>query len=625
MNSWGRLEWIRNWKFLYGCGAFLFYFLAFRLWQGVVTPSPDFQYPEFFSNFVNYLVVSKYIGNDFFYILGISFDSDYPLGFSLFPLAISFLGIQDVFIQDPWLLNLVFYLPLCAIPLLFDWERWRVILFYLIAWFFPVTQIMFKGFNPQTPIILMALLAICFYLRYLRSHQRSQLLGFLFFAWFAISIKHLGAFYLAVFFLTVFFWRILRREQPILEIKLAMILVVLSFPFYPLEGVQFYFSHVVRSHNPILGTLGFFIFSLMALAVVWGVLMLLRCIKGSGKLPSLLGAPTVLGVCFSLTALYLLADTDANHSVALSISTLCFGLLATAVLMTRYDLSSPRGLSYLLCVSLFTASTTLYLSMVGHTAYIGYLPLLLILVIMVNEVSLKTLGPWLTLMVCIGLSNFFPSRDQISRILGDEHFYFRFFYTVSQNPLGWQKNPLFKARQDFIKILELYHYDFELYQDGLPMDSIDLDLDVFGFLYDFKNHFPTPKTDLVEPEEFIRDHFSQIKNRDFSIFQKWLEEGKILVFLQESRSNSDLDQRLAEALSAFEKEVSTGSLNKNDILLLYSLYLETLQDFSIKYYSYEIDLGSRSYRILIHPKLKPRSIPVNGPNHYLTKHVLSRS
>ena len=616
---------LRNWKFLYACGAFLFYVLAFRLWQGVVTPSPDFQYPEFYSNFVNYLVLSKYIGNDFFYILGVSFDSDYPLGFSLFPLVISFLGLQDVFIQDPWLLNLVFYLPLCAIPLLFDWERRRAILFYLIAWFFPVTQIVFKGFNPQTPIILMALLSLCFYFRYLQSLRKSHLLGFLFFAWFAIIIKHLGVFYLGVFFLTVFFWRILRREQPILELKLAVILAIFSLPFYPLEGVKFYFSHVVSAHNPVLGTLGFFIFSLTALTLIWGILMLLRRIEGSGELPLVLRTPTLLWTCFSLTALYLLADTDADYSVLLSVITLCMGLLATAILITRYNLTTPRGLSYLVCVSLFTASTTLYLSMVGHTAYIGYLPLLLILVLMVNEVSLKTLGPWLTLMVCVGLSNFFPSRDQISKILGDEHFYFRFFYTVDQNPLGWQKNPLFEARQDFVRILELYQYDFGLYQEGLPMDSIDLDLDVFGFLYDFKNHFPTPKTDLVEPEEFIRDHFAQIKNRDFSIFQKWLEEGKILVFLQESRSNSDLDLRLEEALSELEKEVSTGSLNKNDILLLYSLYLETLEDFSIKYRSYEIDLGSRSYRVMIHPKLKGRSIPANGPNYYLTKHILSRS
>jgi|GEM_PF-2007857 hypothetical protein len=616
----------QNWRWGYSCCGLLLFFSWFQIWRYVTSPSPDFQYPEFFSNFINYLVLSQSIGNDFFYIITLGFNSDYPLGFSLFPFLISLFGMESVFLEDPWRLNFFFYLPLCFLPLLFDWSRSRVILFFFTLLFFPVTQIMLKGFNPQTPIIIFTLAAICCYLRFLDTNRKLHLAGFVFFAWFAIIIKHLGVFYFGVFFLTLFFWRILRKEKPWLECKLALSLIVLCAPFYPLEGLRFYLSHVVQAHNPILGTFGFFTLSAVVMALIWVVLILLRKHQRGATLPLLTNSVLVLLVCCSLTVFCLWADTDASHSLALSLMTLISGLFLAGVLIIRFDLSSTRALSYLLCVSFFTACTTLYLSMVGHTAYIGYLPLLLLLVLTIHESPME-FQLFSLLLVFVAISNFFPGREAISRSLDDEHFYFRFFYSVYQNPLGWDQNPLPAARNEFVKILESYEYDQIYYETGLPMASVDLDLDVFGFLYDLKTYFPIPKTNQLEPQDFVGDHLHELKNGDFSVFHDWVEREQVLVFFREHKPHQDPGTAMENILGEFIQEASAdpGIIGERDVLSLFSMYLEILRGSDRAYRSHLFKIGEKSYEVLVHPLLKRKQFPSEGPNYFLYKQIRARS
>ena len=142
-----------SWK---GVGAFcavLFYETFLSLWRLYVSPSPDFQYPEFFSNFNDYLVLSQYLGNDLSRLIQLGFDSDYPLGFALFPWLITGWGLQDLFLLNPWLVNLFFTIPMALVPAFMPWSKKQSIFYWVLIFFFPGTQIFLKGFNPQAPIL----------------------------------------------------------------------------------------------------------------------------------------------------------------------------------------------------------------------------------------------------------------------------------------------------------------------------------------------------------------------------------------------------------------------------------------------------------------------------------------
>ena len=87
-----------------GCGLFL------GLWIYITHPFPDRDsVSQFYYPFLNYLAASKQIGNDFAF-LKMLMPVEYPNAGLLIPAVLSTMGLQDLFIKFPWLINILLIL-----------------------------------------------------------------------------------------------------------------------------------------------------------------------------------------------------------------------------------------------------------------------------------------------------------------------------------------------------------------------------------------------------------------------------------------------------------------------------------------------------------------------------------
>ena len=614
----------QRWKAWGAVCAFLVYELYLFAWRLYVDPSPDFQYPEFFSNFNNYLILSQYLGNDVFRLIELGFDSDYPLGFALFPWLISGWGLQDIFLSDPWLLNIFFTAPLAFLPVLTNWSKGRCCFYWLMIFLFPGTQILLKGFNPQAPILVYTLCAFCCYFSYLREPGKDKLAAFFLLAWVAISIKHLGAFYFTIFFLTLFVWRFLRREKPWLEVRMAFLLGICCYPFYPIDGLIFYFSHVVTSHNPFFSLGEFFL--ILGLALFGGTfsLLLLRRFMGKEKMGRRFGVIwiPVAAVLFWQISIYV--PLNPTQSMVAAAVCVLVTFLMGVFLILRFDFRCVPSLESFLVWNLLGYSSALYLSLVGHTSYIFLLPLMLMVWFCCSEVESYFRG--MVLILGFGLmSQFFPTQKTISRILEDDQFYYRLFNTEGQNPLGWQKNHLAKARKELVQILEAYLYEMERYENGLSIGCLEVDLDVFGFYFDVQTYFPIPNSNKIFPDSIFKVHLGNIKRGNLQFFDKWHIGGWIPVLIAETpKGEESLDKLLRDEIEDLKNQADEGSeiwRFEKELLKIFILHLRMNKALQAYYEKHQFHFGDRVFDVYVHTSIPKRKLSPRGANYYLYQQI----
>ena len=612
------------WKGLGAVCAVLFYEAFLGLWRLYVRPSPDFQYLEFFSNFLNYLTLSQYLGNDFPRLIQLGFDSDYPLGFAILPWLIVGWGAQELFLNNPWFLNIFFTIPIALVPAFMPWSKKQCTFYWGIIFFFPGTQILLKGFNPQAPILVYSLVALLAYFSYLRAPRKDKLIAFFMFAWLAMSIKHLGVFYFAIFFLTTLVWRFLRSEKPTLELGLALLLALSLIPVYPIESLGFYLSHVITAHNPYFSMWQFLIILFVSLVGgTFGMLALKRRM-GKNNLATLLSAPMLL--IGGMIVWFLCTYLQLSSMVSVLSAGLCviLSFIAGGWFIIKNDATSVDALEVLVTSNLFGYSTALYLSLVGHTSYIFILPLLLMIALLLNQVTcIQKLVKISILMVF--LSNFFPSQQLISQLFDAHNYYFRIFNTIDQNPLGWQKSHLAGARKDLIKILERYDYDLSFYESGIKVGCFGIDLDMFGFHFDVLTHFPTPDSNKIFQDSFFKLYFASIKERDLNIFDSWIERAQIPILIaKRPRAEDSLKQLLDKALSDLIAQASEASEVwhfERDLFEILMLRLRMRPDLAAHYSHDSFGFGEEVFDFFIHKEIRPRRTSITGPNYYLYREI----
>lgn len=615
------------WKVLYGVLAILSFEALLFLWRSHVEPSPDYQYPEFFSNYINYLVISKYLGNDWNTIIKLGFDSDYPLGFAVFPWLISGWNIQNIFISNPWLWNLFMTIPLALLPIFTNWNKKQTLVYFLLIFFCPCTQVMLKGFNPQSPIIVYALCALALLLGKRQDKNKARILAFLIFSGLAISIKHMGAFYFVIIFMCLIAWQFLRYQSALKEICLGLLLVLICMPAYPLEGLKFYLAHVVTSHNPFLSMWAFLVYLGLSLVAVALVLCVLRKKQGKAEFPDLFNSDYF--VIISLVTWFLIPWLQISRlqSVIFSGIIVLLMILISVYLVKCYDCTSEKALKGLIAFYLIGFSSAMYLSLVGHTPYIFMLSVSFSVYLFIdsNKINISAI---MILIIFLIISNFFPSHLTMRQKFEDADYYTRLFITEIQNPLGWQRNPLKNARQELIKILESYHYSPEQYEEGIKIGCIDLDLDMFAFLYDVQNHFPNSHSNKILPEELFRKNLQNlILNQDTEFLNADLKSGEIPIFIYRSIPANEIQALSKETFSDFQKNVLPHKKfweMEEDLIRIIILHLNQSPEILRNYRRNHFRMGDHIFEVLVHKSLKLRTKAADGPNYYLQKLLKNR-
>ena len=606
--------------------AITFFELFLWYWRKTVEPFPEFIYLDFLTNFDNFLFLSKYLGDELVEVLKDVAYTDYPYGFYIFPWIIVSLGLQDQFLADPFKVCIFMTIPMGFITFGLDWKLEKKIFFYLAVFFLPCTQILLKGFNPQAFIVVYSFFALILYFSYLRRPHWAKLLGFLIFALLSTSIKHLGVLYFALAFPIMILWRFLRRESPQLEILLCFSLAILSFPFYP-SGSYEYLAWVVEAHSHFFTASSFFL--LFALCGLLGVLtlFLMRKKMGSQTIPEFfLGLPA-LAISFCLWMAPIMYSLDQERSLIAGVTILIIALCSMAALILKFDCRSHNALGLLLFLHMYGYCAFLYLSYVGKSHYIFFLPILLIFFLYLNQ-SRTRKGPMTVIVLCILFSNFFPPLTKYCRFIKDEEFYGRFYSTLDQNQLGWQKSFHSQKQKVLIDFFESIEFKPEHYEHGVNIKCSELDIRSFFTFPNCRYHFPRLEHSGPIPEpliaEFIpkfREMYKKYPNyKDWKLptFEEWARQGVIPIMI--------LDPLLCQKLPTESiSNMMTRSLDdivdfNGPIGLILSFYLFSVDPEIQRYYNVETLIlpGSQGpFKAFVHKSLKRRKSKPSGPNFYL--------
>jgi hypothetical protein len=624
-----------RWKWIAGFLAVLIFEFILWFWRQVVDPFPDFMYLEFFSSFQNYLSLSQHLGNDLFRLIEFSGLEDYPLGFFVYPWLISGLGLQEIFLEDPWLLGLFMTIPLALLPLCTRWNRGRTLAYFTLVFLFPGTQILLKSMNPQAPIVVYTLCSLGFLFSFLRQPRSYKLLVFFLFAWFAIAIKHLGAFYVAIIIFTLVLWKFLRRESLRLELILSLALFVTTLPIYYASQSLEYLIYVIRVHNPFFTEWAYLGLAVLVLALNILGFWILRQRTGSRRVPRVFqGLGVIFASMFFWQVVLFVELNDMATHIASGVCLLAT-LWACVFVVRKYDVTSVETLKLLLAINLLGYTSVLYLTLVGHTSSIFLLPVVLILYLWIEQAQGWKKGAVLGVLFLV-YSNFFPSQEFFEKTFNDDEVYRRMFNTERQNPLGWARSDITQARRDLIKILESYEYKERHYEQRLKIGCVGMDLESFGFHVNYELYFPEIESSEILPAEITSTAYESIekfhKNSKVSgellVFHQWVDQALLPVLIykepEEPKSPRLVMERAMDEL--MEREAGTFEMEEIDdeiveIFVPYVLWTPSLKKI---YEFHEFSFGKDRYHVLVHSSLaKRRSLPT-GPNYYLTKDLKER-
>lgn len=451
-------------KYLFKAGLLLLIFipvlLHYLLWVKTVVPLPEgdglFQY---YYPLLNYLRAAHEIGNDPFFLAGWSFNGEYSYGAVLLGALAAGLGLAELILAEPYLLNIFCIIPFVFCAFFFSGGMKKRLIIGFLFCFFPVSQICFKQFSLLGLTVSWALLGLLFFRSWVLYKNWGFLAGFIFCFWFAAILKHLGLLLLINFIAVYLLWAVINHRLQWRVVFLCLFILAAALLFYSPDGLK---GYVISSltHNsfiaahPYAGFLFFFVVSLILLSVPTIFAFYLRSIAPRQRyLPKFFRDGMAFFLICPLFLLSVVLDPFSPVWLAFSSCGVLFFLLY------RYRFHGLRGFVYLYGSVTSITLLTLYSSGIGRVSHSIFLPMLLILVQTVSETAGHRFR-FLLLGLFFVLSNFFPDFMVL------EHYWSRFgrevyltlFNNPFHNPLGWN-NYGFGAFKKAISA-ELSQYSF---------------------------------------------------------------------------------------------------------------------------------------------------------------------
>ena len=514
----------------------LFIFLAYStvlfLWIEKISPFPDRDsVSQFYFPFLNYLRASQEIGNEFWFLKDL-IPVEYPWGIMLIPALCALLGLQEILLNHPWLVNgfLVLALSLTASSISFPKKRYWI--FVTALFFIPISQVALKNFNLHSFNVLFFLCGIAWFFAYLESGAKNFLYGALISFWLACIVKHLGILFFLLGWLSFLIWKVHKRQSIRKSLLVGFFILLVSIPFYPWAGFPGYLHGIMR-HNPDLNSISALLIGIsLILTIAFYWIYLARSSVSRKPIPRLFGNGITL-VVFGISVLWIISlDSNFNPPLWMLISFL-IGMVLVSLYLRNFDFSSVRGLKILFLILSLSISLPLYFSRLVQVSMLFFPGIYLALILFFEE-SEKELTPIFLTASFVVFSSFFPGLERLEQILGSHGFgiYARGMNTLHQNSLGWEKSSLPQLRRNMNQVLSELGYRED--QNSLLLLHPHLHSHS-ALVLQFPEQFlyPFPPIQLLEqlPDSALEEFFDLLRHDQNGGFHKILENRSLPLIL----------------------------------------------------------------------------------------------
>lgn len=438
-----------------GCGLFL------GLWIYITHPFPDRDsVSQFYYPFLNYLAASKQIGNDFAF-LKMLMPVEYPNAGLLLPAVLSAMGLQDLFIKFPWLINSLLILVFSLSVALISKPKDRHLIIPAL-FFFPITQIALKNFNLHSINVIFFFGGLLFHLEYFQCRRRIFLVVAACFFWYACAVKHMGVIFFLTWIFSLLIWQIRRRDSLGETLTTALLVLIAAVPFYPLKGFSRYIEGILL-HNPSITTsytglaVPLTLFTGTIILVLWA-----KNCRGKQPLPDCYNNGLALLTLCILLVYVISLNSEFNSNLCMTITLMTGFAVLSDILRKRY-IDDLYGLKVLFLIISLTTTLPFYFSKLAQVSMIFYPTLYIALILIFNNDSNSKAKVSAT-VIFILTSNFFPSLDTLETVTDGRGLgiYARGFNSVHQNPLAWHRSDVGILRDAISNNLTNLSYPDEL-------------------------------------------------------------------------------------------------------------------------------------------------------------------
>lgn len=480
-------------------------------WLYTVAPSPcgDGQ-TRFYRPLSSYLRLALTKNFSHPELVELSRDAEYPTGYALFGRLAVLLDAEKLFLQEPFYLSFLLFIPLAII--FYDLQINRIhrhapksiCLAILFFSFFPTIQIALRSFSVHGFNLILSLAGIILWLRGWCGQKFAQVFCGFFFLWLSATLKHFGLWLAGSFLICLILWSILRRQQIISAIICSLLLLIFCLPWYPQAELLRYVNMVnyYQDYRHI---------SVIALVIVLICTAIATLIhyyhhknRPKKQLPKFFCNGVLLILIFTLTVWILttviMVNQQGFNSHVLFIVAL--GIIIFLPLFTLFRLDDEDGFWLLLFGMAFLGGAILYFARFGYNAFVWYYPLSIAAILTIKQTRNHFCLLLLTLLFG-SISNFTPSLTsfydrgcRLAELSSDQN-----FCSFADQPLNWQKSQLRPLRENIYQILRQYDFNinnsfqgFTKYISGPLSEQLGL------FYRNYYHDFPFLETEWETPD-----------------------------------------------------------------------------------------------------------------------------
>ena len=501
-------------------------------WVCYVEPFPDrdslYQtlYPV-----LNYLKASSLVGNDFLFLKQLM-PEEYPSGILIIPWIIAMMGLQQSFIDSPWLINIFLLLPLCITAWMIktkDLKPWAVL---FLIFFFPPIQLCLKNLNLHSFIVIYSLAGIFLIYDYRKRNRiLSAVLGILLLT-FTCAVKHLGLIIFINLWITFLLWKKRKRESLLIPFCLGIAIIVTGIQFYPEQSLIPYFESL-KSYNPLISSTLIWIMGGSAVFIL--ITSWFQGISedfGRSPIEHLFINIKFFTISSFVILVIFTLQPDFHGLVWMLLSFVVGNALLISTIRWG-QLQSDNGFIILAFIMLTVTALVFYFSRLGQISAFFALPFLLLLILIIkSQISNSKL--YILGAVFFLISNFFPSLTSLESMVGEYgfRFYARGLNMIHQNPLGWQTvnvNLRRKSLETILKTIEFNSLDSPVFMGRYGLHHHD----AVQLHYPNQYFYDIPNISLPEdlPKKHLKDLHSDFLEFEDNFYTQLLEKARIPIIL----------------------------------------------------------------------------------------------
>lgn len=499
------------------------------LWIYLIQPFPEndsvfsFYYP-----ILNYLKASSLIGNDFSYITQYTHRGDYPLGSALLSYCLVMLSLDQVVLDYPYILSFLIVICICIIPLFFKHQnRW---LLSLLIFTNPISMICMRALSPHGFIVFLAILSIFFLKNYLcQKNKNLNLFAFTLFNIISISLKHLGLIYFLCIVFAYAVFSSMNRQRDLKLISSLFISFFIGLSFYPLHGFQSYLTHLLeyKSYTNIKVVLT--AIGLMSLCSIMFYFFSLKS-KGSHRIPKILSAGLAYLILVILSCMFLYQGVYISLGATATI--LFIILVLFLVCSTRFKVNNVNELTSLIIGVSFICASLLFLSDIGRSFYVFFLPLLLLFIQFISKAN-SNFKLASILVIQILMSNFFPSTQYLKQKWGQqaELFPMLLFNSTHLNLFSWRSCEISFIRNRInqeLKKMDLTDNNYLMIQENLHLYTQS----VLYFPYSLVDSGPSFYRMDNQPNKILNQVLLRCKVNKKAVYKEYLKKGRFPLIME---------------------------------------------------------------------------------------------